>query len=232
MSRKRWIQVGAVGATMAILLTLVIGVRAFVGGNIGKARRIAEQLQADAIAHPNPIATGTPTVGSLIATPAPAALSAGGTAAPRAGAPSATAAIKSAGTTVPLSPSPTKTSGSVGAQVAIPAPAITKRPVTEVATTPAIAPWRQPTAAEVAEAISAVHSLVPFFTPTAAQIASSGIAVCTAFDQGQSFSTVEADALSMIGASSYSWAIPKSAQATAIQTLVALYCPANAAKLP
>ncbi len=77
-----------------------------------------------------------------------------------------------------------------------------------------------------------MHSLVPFFTPTQLQIADAGIDVCTALNDGESFSTVESDALSMIGASSYSWAIPQSAQVTAIETLVALYCPANAAKLP
>jgi len=229
MSPTRRIQVGlGIAGVVVVLLTLVIGVRAFEGGNLSKARRIAAQLQADALAHPNSIGTATPTVGSLVATPTPGTSPATTTPTSHSKTPTTNAAAKATAPAAAVSP-PTTAKAGVGVQVA--APAITKTAV-KVISTSTIAPWRQPTTAEVDEAISAVHSLVPFFTPTPTQIADSGIQVCIAFDQGQSFSTVESDALNMIGASSYSWAIPQSAQVTAIETLVALYCPANAAKLP
>jgi hypothetical protein len=93
------------------------------------------------------------------------------------------------------------------------------------------APRRQPTSSEVAQAISAVHSLLPFFTPTPAQIASSGNQVCTSLDQGMTFSQVKAAALNLVGAGSIAWMIPTSVPDTAVRTLVALYCPANASKL-
>jgi hypothetical protein len=229
MSPKRRIQVGlGIAGVLTVLLTLVIGVRMFEGGNLSKARRIAVQLQADALAHPNSIGTATPSVGSLVAAPTPGTSPMTATPTSHSRTPTPSAPAKVAAAAAAVAP-PTTTKVGVGAQVA--APVITKTPV-KVISTSSIAPWRQPTTAEVNEAISAVHSLVPFFTPTATQIATSGIQVCTAFNEGQSFSTVESDALSMIGASSYSWAIPQSAQITAIETLVALYCPANAAKLP
>jgi hypothetical protein len=93
------------------------------------------------------------------------------------------------------------------------------------------APRRQPTSDEVALAISAVHSVVPFYTPTADEIASVGNQVCTSLDQGTPFSQIEAQALDMVGAGSYSWMIPSSVPDVAIRTVVALYCPTNASKL-
>jgi hypothetical protein len=83
----------------------------------------------------------------------------------------------------------------------------------------------------VTQAISAVHTLLPFFTPSPAQIASAGNQVCTAFDQGQSLSRVESEALNLVGAGSIAFLIPSSVPQTAIQTLVALYCPGYASKV-
>jgi hypothetical protein len=90
---------------------------------------------------------------------------------------------------------------------------------------------RTPSAAEMNQAIKAVHSLVPFFTPTAADVADAGNQVCTAFDQGKSFSQVKSKALDMVGAGSFSWLIPSSVAGDAVRTLVNLYCPAYASKL-
>jgi hypothetical protein len=223
MSRKRRIHLGiGVAATLAIVLTLVVGLRAFEGGNLNKARRIAAQLQADAVAHPNSIGTATPSVQSLPAAPSPAPATTGVSSTHNATAPAIPAAATHTAAPATTTPPPSNTK--------VAAPKFVTNPVKVIATS-SVAPWRQPTATEVDEAISAVHSLVPFFTPTPTQILTSGVQVCTALDQGESFSAVEADALNMIGASSYSWAIPQSAQTTAIETLVALYCPANAAKL-
>lgn len=229
MSGKRRIQVAlGVGGALAIALSLVIGVRAFVGGNIGKARHIAAQLQADALAHPNSIGAATPSVGSLVAAPTPGTSPAKSPSTPRTTPPTSHAAARPSAPVTTVAPA--KTPSTAVAAVKTPAPKI--QSVAKTISTSTVAPWRQPTTAEVDEAITAVHNLVPFFTPTPTQILDSGIQVCEAFNEGQTFSTVEADALNMIGASSYSWAIPQSAQVTAIQTLVALYCPANASKLP
>jgi hypothetical protein len=93
-----------------------------------------------------------------------------------------------------------------------------------------LAPRRQPTAAQVAQVIAAVHSLVPFFTPSVAEVADAGAKVCTAFDQGRSFTAVKSTALDLVGAGSYSWLVPPSVAASAVRSLVNLYCPAYAAK--
>lgn len=92
-------------------------------------------------------------------------------------------------------------------------------------------PRRQPTNTEVSKAISQLHSLVPFFTPSAADVADVGNQVCTAFDQGKTFSQVKSKALDMVGAGSYSWLIPSSVPTSAIRTLVSLYCPAYSSKV-
>ncbi|MDQ6615475.1 MAG: hypothetical protein M3083_12200 [Actinomycetota bacterium] len=76
-----------------------------------------------------------------------------------------------------------------------------------------------------------MHNLLPLFTPTPAQIATAGDQVCTALDQGKTFSQVKSAALNLVGAGSLSWLIPSSVPDTAIRTLVALYCPANTSKL-
>ena len=97
--------------------------------------------------------------------------------------------------------------------------------------TPAgLAPRRQPSAAQVSQVIAAVHGLVPFFTPSAADVADAGNKVCTAFDQGKSFTSVSSTALDLVGAGSYSWLVPSSVAASAVRSLVNLYCPAYAAR--
>jgi hypothetical protein len=217
-TKKTVTAVGAVLVVM-ILMAVAIGVKTLGGGNLTKARRIAAQLQADAMAHPNPTASSAVPTGA-------------------ADSPATTGAAATAATGVHASGSPT--SGPATSTTRTPAaPATTAKPTTTTkgpaptaattpppaSTVPAFGSRRQPTAGEVAQAITAVHSLLPFFTPTPAQIAAAGNQVCTAFDQGQTLGQVESAALSMVGAGSIAWMIPASVPQVAIQTLVALYCP-------
>lgn len=227
MTRKMTVRIGVGAAVVvAIVCAAVVGLSMFTRGNITKARQIALRLQASALANPNPVATAA-------AAAQPAATGA-------AGAPSASTAAGPAASKVLAATSAKAATGAKGSSTspaAPPAPsaaaAKSSKTVSSVASAPAskAAPWRQPSAAEVNEAISAVHSLVPFFTPTPTDIATTGIQVCTALNQGQSYAQVQADALDMVGAGSYASYIPSSVPAVAIQTLVALFCPANAAKL-
>ena len=92
-----------------------------------------------------------------------------------------------------------------------------------------VAARRTPTAAEVNQAIKAVHQLVPFFTPTATQVARVGNQVCTAFDQGMTFAQVKSKISAMLG--SLSWLVPSSVATQGVRTIVSLYCPGYASKL-
>ncbi len=88
---------------------------------------------------------------------------------------------------------------------------------------------RTPSAAEVNNAIQAVHQLVPFFTPTAKQVARVGNQVCTALDQGMTFAQVKSKISAMLG--SLSWLLPSSIAGQGVRTTVNLYCPGYADKL-
>ena len=223
MHENRWIvKMLSAAIGLMILLALVFGARAFGGGNLTQARRIAARLQAAAIADPNPVAA--PALGATASAPA-----SGGSAAQAAS--SAVNTVKvPAGQQAPTATPRTgvAASASPGSAPAAAKGATTKSRSAAVAT---VAARRQPTSAEVGQAIIAVHSLIPFFTPTPADIAATGNQVCTALDQGQSFSQVKSAALDMVGAGSYAWMIPSSVPEIAIRTVVALYCPANASKL-
>ncbi len=107
------------------------------------------------------------------------------------------------------------------------APVVTAPPVT----VPALAARTVPSAAQVQSAIQGITSLVqlPLFVQiTPANVADVGNRVCTAFDQGQSFSQVKATGLSMVSAY-----VPVSDAAAdyAVRTAVSLYCPGYASKL-
>lgn len=215
------------GAVMAVLIILgvVVAVRTFGSGNLSKARRIAAQLQAAAIANPNPVATPAPATAPTVdpastatAAPAGAAASAGAAALGKPSSATSTTGAKGARATSAASPATSAKAATAPAATA----ASPKAPV--AVTTLA---RRQPTAAEVNQAIIGVHSLLPFFTPTAADIASAGNQACTAFDQGQTLAQVESVAIDMVGAGSVAWMIPASVPQVAIQTLVALYCPGH-----
>lgn len=92
-----------------------------------------------------------------------------------------------------------------------------------------VAARRTPTAAEISQAISAVHQLVPFFTPTAAQVARVGNQVCTAFDQGRTFAQVKSTISALLGR--WSWLLPSSVATQGVRTTVSLFCPGYASRL-
>jgi hypothetical protein len=211
MSAKKTVKLLGAAIVVMILVAVVIGFRTFTGGNLTKARNIAAQLQADAIANPNPVAGPATTAGQL------------GTTSTRPASPAA-----------PASPAPRATKS--GSTATTPKPTTTSPAAVPTATIPparlaSVVPRRQPTAAEISQAISAVNSVIPFYTPTPSDIAFAGNQVCTAFDQGQTLSQVEAKALDMVGAGSFASYIPSSVPDIAIRTVVALYCPGYSAKL-
>lgn len=219
----------AIGSGVLIVLAALFGMRAYARGNLTQARRIATQLQAAAIAKPNPVvATSTANVGGHGAgrtTPPPPATSTVPGAAP-----SATVAAHIPARAASVVPSST-IAAPAGASPAITKAAPSSGTHTGAATVPATVSRTQPTAAEVHQAIVAVQGLVPFYTPTPADIAAAGNDVCTAFDQGDSLTQVQAAALNMIGAASFSSFIPAADTDVAIQTLVALYCPGYASRV-
>ncbi|MEA2702973.1 MAG: hypothetical protein QOD63_918 [Actinomycetota bacterium] len=107
------------------------------------------------------------------------------------------------------------------------APVVTLPPVT----VPALAARTVPSAAQVQSAIQGITGLVqlPLFVQiTPANVADVGNRVCTAFDQGQTFSQVKATGLSMVSAY-----VPVSDAAAdyAVRTAVSMYCPGYASKL-
>ncbi len=127
MSRKRRIQVGlGIAGMVAVILTLVIGVRAFEGGNLSKARRIAVQLQADALAHPNSIGTATPTASNLVAVPTPGTSPAATTPTSHSKTSTVNVPAKAAAPAPKVAP-PTTTKLGVGPQMS--APVVAKTPV-------------------------------------------------------------------------------------------------------
>lgn len=229
---KSLIKMLGAAIAVAILLGFSAGVRTFQGGNLHHAEQIASRLQAGAMANPSPVAGTVPSLSTPVApatsstTAAAAPSSSGTTVGPATPAAPGTTAKGPASTAAraPVAASPTPAT-SAAAATSTPS-AAAKAPATSTA-----APRRQPTAAELSQAISAVHSLLPFFTPTVAQLAAAGDQVCTALDQGVSFSQVKSQALNMVGAGSLAWMIPSSVPDTAVRTLVALYCPANAVRL-
>ncbi len=131
-------------------------------------------------------------------------------------------------TTPPTTPKPKATA----AVTTVPAPVVTAPPVTAPpVTVPALAPRTVPSAAQVQSAIAGISSMVQlpfFFQITPAHVAQVGNQVCTAFDQGQTFTQVKATGLSMVSAY-----VPVSAAAAdyAVRTAVSMYCPAYASKL-
>jgi hypothetical protein len=102
-------------------------------------------------------------------------------------------------------------------------------PTGSAAASAALAARRQPTANEISQAIKAVHQLVPFFTPTAKQVAHVGDQVCSALDQGMTFSQVKSKVSSLLG--HFSWLLPSTVATQGVRTVVALYCPGYASKV-
>ncbi len=123
------------------------------------------------------------------------------------------------------------------APVARVAPAAVIAPVvsTPVVTAPPVpvrVARRTPTPAETQAAITElkrqVGGLLLLVSPTPAQLAQAGDQVCTAFDNGQSFTQVKATGLTLIPASI---TVSPTTVDWAVRQGVAMYCPGHAAKL-
>jgi hypothetical protein len=215
---------------VAVLIAVAFVVHTFHGGNLQKARQIAVRLQAAAMANPSPVAGAASPTSTSTSPVAGASPGASATTAPTAAAnggrvPAGAKATTAVPSTAAAKPGVSTPSAPVAASAA------TKAAAKSAPAASTVSPRRQPTSAEVAQAIVAVHDLLPFFTPTADQIASVGNQVCTGLDQGTSFAQLKSQALDMVGAGSISWMIPSSVPEIAIRTVVALYCPNNASKL-
>ncbi|MDQ1443476.1 MAG: hypothetical protein QOG97_3704 [Acidimicrobiaceae bacterium] len=215
---------------VAVLIAVAFVVHTFHGGNLQKARQIAVRLQAAAMANPSPVAGAASPTSTSTNPVAGASTGASATTAPTAAAnggrvPAGAKATTAVPSTAAAKPGVSTPSAPVAASAA------TKAAAKSAPAASTVSPRRQPTSAEVAQAIVAVHDLLPFFTPTADQIASVGNQVCTGLDQGTSFAQLKSQALDMVGAGSISWMIPSSVPEIAIRTVVALYCPNNASKL-
>lgn len=220
VGRRRWQWARGFG----ILVAVSIGMGGC-GGAVGKTAAVARM----AVSAATRAATGSPTVAPVITAPydpapAEAAPMSGTTTAPIA---SSSRSASAPTLATPVAPAATTKSSGAGPATGSATGGTQGTPVKAAV----VALRRQPTAAEVSQAIKAVHGLVPFFTPTAADVADVGNQVCTAFDQGKTFSQVKSKALDMVGAGSLGWLIPSSVPGDAVRTLVNLYCPAYASKV-
>lgn len=88
-----------------------------------------------------------------------------------------------------------------------------------------------PTSTEVMAAVAQIKQRFPLYSPTEAQAREFGNAVCSAFDQGQSYSQVQAAVLAQV-AKIPLIKVPTSDVDFAIRTAVQLFCPAHASRLP
>ncbi|HVM14865.1 MAG TPA: DUF732 domain-containing protein [Egibacteraceae bacterium] len=115
------------------------------------------------------------------------------------------------------------------AAVAPPAPQPAAPPPAPPAHSPV--PRRQPSPAEVQQALDGLKRYVDsVFAPSPAQVAEAGDKVCTAFDQGQSFTQVKATARELVAKVPLT-TVHAGADDYVVRTVVALYCPGHAPKL-
>ncbi len=99
------------------------------------------------------------------------------------------------------------------------------------ATKPALAARTTPTASAVSKAIAGLRNYVHTpLTPTAAQVAEFGDAVCTAFDQGETFSNVKAQILAQVKKLPFT-TVAAGAADYVVKTAVSLYCPGYQSKV-
>ena len=90
---------------------------------------------------------------------------------------------------------------------------------------------RIPSSAEVLQAIKTLPQYVKtLIKPTPAQVAELGNRVCTAFDEGQTFTEVKATGLEMVTMVPRTTVLPGGAD-WVVRTTVTLYCPGHASKL-
>jgi len=112
-----------------------------------------------------------------------------------------------------------------------PAPAAPAAPAAAIPSGPTLAARVNPTTAQVQAAIAQIATRIPFFSvATDAQARQFGDAVCTAFDQGNSYAQVKTQvqqALSQLPLVS----IKPADMDFAIRTAVSLFCPGYTSKL-
>ena len=133
-----------------------------------------------------------------------------------------TTAAKAKATTTQADPAPA---------AADPAPATPAAPAAAIPSGPTLAARVNPTTAQVQGAIAQIATRIPFFSvATDAQARQFGDAVCTAFDQGNSYAQVKTQvqqALSQLPLVS----IKPADMDFAIRTAVGLFCPGYTSKL-
>ncbi len=112
-------------------------------------------------------------------------------------------------------------------EVVVPAPVPAPPPA------PTTVPRRQPTSAEIDQAIAGlrpyVRSLLPI-NPTHAQVAELGDKICTAFDEGQSAAQVKATGAQLVKKVPFATLL-QGGDDYILRTGVALYCPGHAPRL-
>lgn len=197
--------VGMIGAGAALTLCLAGGAAAGVVPKIGPAANVSESGPAAPEAAVAPVVTEAPPSTTPPTTPPPA---------PAAPAPAPT--------------TPRATTPKVAPVTEAPAPEEAAAPAAPPA--PTKAPRLTPSSAQVQAAIASLRGLIPFVTPTEAQARQFGNAVCDAFDAGQTFAQVKANAAqaaSQIPLVSVSSATIDSA----VRTAVSLFCPGYSSKL-
>ncbi len=207
---------GAAGVTLTLGIAAGAGAVIQSGGD-GQvhtaALSSAEQVTAPSARQPGDTTTTAPA-------PAPTTVA---TAAPARPAATPTTAAKPRVTAPPTTKAPVK---------ATPAATVAPTPAPTTPPAPVKVARRTPTAAEVQGVISElkrqIGGLLMLVSPTPAQIDQAGDQICTAFDNGQTFSQVKATGLSMIPSSI---TVPPATADWAVRQAVTLYCPGHAAKL-
>ena len=220
-SRKRKLLAGAAGVILSLGLAVSVGAVPQPGDDTevrpAAVSQVVEEVAAPAARQPGDTAEPAQQAEQAPSTVPPTTVVAPATtvAQPKTTAPATTKA-----------PAPTRTAPAPApATAAAPAPA-------PAAAAPAKVARRTPSPAEVNSAIAQlkqqVGGLLLLVSPTPAQIDEVGDQVCTAFDNGQTFTQVKATALSMIPPS-----VTVTAATTdwAVRQAVTLYCPGHASKL-
>ena len=104
----------------------------------------------------------------------------------------------------------------------------TKKPPAAVTTVARRTPSSEEIKSTISELKRQVGGLLRFVSPTADQINQAGDQVCTGFDNGETFSQVKANELSMMPGSVD---VSEATADWAVRQLVNMYCPGHADKL-
>jgi len=210
---------GVVGVNLALALAVSAGAVPRPGDDV----HTAAATQVEEIAAPAPRQAGDVAAQAAPAVEAPAPVPTPTTATP------ATTVAKPKVTAPPTTKAPKV---AAAPRVAAPAPAVVAAaPAAPVAAVATLVARRVPTPTEVQGVIADLKKRVPllsFVSVSPAQIDQIGDQVCTAFDNGQTFTQVKVTGLSMIPAGV---SVPAGTDDWAVRKAVALYCPGHANKL-